>query len=149
VFSLVPCGKELSAAVADLDHKLVEAYVEISISVFDPTLIGGRVTGALVRKSWATDAEKPKGNSLRLYAGHQEMVLSPSTPVVKWTFRPRPGDRVDSLDAASPALALVFSAGIVYLRPPSGDPLSELPAEFFSVRVGAAYMVRDRSGLLF
>lgn len=146
------CPSEMPA-VRDLDHILVEVYVEILADGFDPALLHCTVAGGLWRYVETVpdnEDDVPAAaipTDIRRYAGSQDHVLVPSGPMVRWVFRPRQGDRVNSLESDKPALHLCLDPNTTILRPPSGEP-AEFEISPMDYRIGAVYWVRDRQGYL-
>lgn len=146
------CPSEM-ASIRDLDHILVEVYVEVLSDGFDPALVHCTVAGGLWRYVETVpdnEDDEPAAaipTDIRRYAGSQDYVLIPGGPMVRWVFRPRQGDRVNSLESDMPALHLCLDPDTTILRPPSGEPTDDgrIP---MSYRIGAVYWVRDRQGYL-
>jgi hypothetical protein len=132
------------AQIAALDHKLVEIRIEVTPGLYDPGLLQCIISAALYRGDTS-----PETGQIRQYAGAQTLSLASGGPMFVWTFKPRVGDRVDSLDGASPTLNVVLGSQYVLLRPPTGERLGQVPVGTFAYKVGLVYMVRERSGLLF
>lgn len=148
------CPAEDIPTVADLDHILFEVMVEVLPGSFDPSLMHAAFAGGL----WRSVTHPPENPAdppvivmpvdIRRYAGAQDIVLTPDGPMVRWSFRPRSGDRVNSLDLESPPLHLALYPNVTLLRPPQGDPL-DVARGFVTYRIGAVYWVKDRQGLLY
>jgi len=163
VWTVCPAGPVSFPTVAPLDHILSEVYIEFIPGSYDPQLLRATLSCGLWR--WipsgnvlvvpdeepganpAQAANTPHDGTIREYLGAKHTLLEPMGQLLKWTFKPRPGDRVDSLQREQQPLVLVVDALAAILRPPSGDPLEEIP-EFLRYRVGGAWYVRDRQGLL-
>jgi len=155
---------QLFPTVTPLDHILVDVRLDLLPGMFDPSLFRGSVSAALWRYTDTNsidDPDSPEDNpttieassapldgAIRGYSGSQDIIINPGGPAMQWVFRPRPGDRVDSLRDDMPALMLALNTSVVLLRPSQGDPLTSPPQRWFSSRIGATYLVRDRAGFL-
>lgn len=161
VVQLVPTVATEFPTVATLDHVLVSVQIEVLPLIFDTNLQLSTAAACLWRFTPDQMVDNPNedgppqipvgteptGTDVRQYAGSQSMNLLPGGPLVRWVFRPRDGDRTDSLRADMPKLMLVVDTTYLRLRPPTGDVINALSTGA-SFRVGVTYRVKDRQGLL-
>lgn len=134
-------------SVASLDHKLIEAYVEVDVGLFDTNVYAAVLTAGLVRFGPGYPTAEPR--TLSEYSGARRMDVTPDKNLTRWVFKPRENDTVDSVHVDHTLqIQLGLRETAKTVTGSNTAPALKRPTDLMRLRVGATYLVRDRQGLL-